>query len=68
MSHRVSLLNKTFGLLTVVERLGKNRFGNSMWLCRCKCGKTREALYQHLCPGKGKTPAVYSCGCTRRPR
>lgn len=59
---RKSLLNKTFGLLTVKERLGQNKpGGNSIWRCDCQCGGTCKVLYQHLTTGRTR-----SCGCLKK--
>lgn len=69
MNPRKSLLGKTFGILTVLKRVGQVKPGGvSVWLCRCECGTEKEFRYNHLV---GKT--TKSCGCMigkwpRKPR
>ena len=55
------LLNRKFGKLTVVDRLGA--IGNTnlvYWLCRCDCGNTKSIAGISLKTGKTK-----SCGCIK---
>lgn len=54
---KVSLLNKRFGYLKVVDFLERNSHGNSIWACICDCGAMTEAYYQHLVMGDKR-----SCG------
>lgn len=54
---RKPLTGKTFGLLKVLSYAGKNKSGNSMWLCECECGTKVTVAYQHLTAGRTK-----SCG------
>lgn len=49
------------GRLVVEQFFGTNRYRESVWLCRCDCGKTTTALGSGL--RKGSTQ---SCGCLRR--
>ena len=35
---RLSLLGKKFGLLTVIQDMGNDSYGNSQWKCQCECG------------------------------
>lgn len=37
------LTGKRFGRLVVVENLGKNKHGHTVWGCVCNCGKTIKA-------------------------
>lgn len=57
----VSLVGRTFGLLSPVRILRRNRFHNAIWECQCACGNTCEVLYQNLTQG-----SVSSCGCKRK--
>lgn len=54
----ITLLNKRFDSLVVIAYIGRNKFGNSKWLCRCDCGKEVEVFYQNLTRKNTK-----SCGC-----
>ena len=50
-----------FGRLVVLEREGRNRWGNTHWLCRCDCGETKIVSSKRLIAGRAK-----SCGCLHR--
>jgi hypothetical protein len=50
------LVGKTFGGITVLANVGRYKGKQSIWLCRCHCGKE----FTHRYPSKTK-----SCGCTR---
>ncbi len=55
------LIGKKFGLLTVLQFVGKNRQGNATWLCKCECGA------EIVAPGGGlQSGHTKSCGCFRR--
>ena len=66
MAHRKDLTGQTFGLLTVIG-YDKTVKGRSMWLCKCKCGKTKSVYRYSLIAGH-----TQSCGCCwktgRRPK
>ena len=53
------LTGQTFGKLTVVERVGSDKWHNSTWRCICSCGGTKIASQGVLTQGKVKT-----CGCS----
>lgn len=36
----VDLSGRTFGLLTVLQRVEDRKPGRPMWLCQCECGNT----------------------------
>lgn len=59
MSAFIDLTGQTFGLLTVLDRAGTQRYpgGGSqrMWLCRCECGELRTVSGSNLKRGQ-------SCG------
>jgi hypothetical protein len=52
---------KTFGRLTVLDRLENDRHGSAVWNCRCTCGTVKACLGYRLRSGK-----VLSCGCYQR--
>ena len=55
-----NLVNKRFGRLTVISRNGSDKYGNSMWLCRCDCGNETTVRANSLKNGSTK-----SCGCLK---
>jgi hypothetical protein len=62
---RVDLVGKVFGKLTVLEFVGRptnGTSGDSLWRCRCECGKESIPYGYNLRHGKSK-----SCGCTIAP-
>ena len=55
------LTGQTFGYLLVLEYVGKNKSGNSLWRCRCLCcGNEVIVAANHLKSGQ------QSCGCLKR--
>ena len=53
------LINKKFGLLTVIEYAGKAKSrGKTIWKCKCECGTVKNIQDNHLKSGNTK-----SCGC-----
>lgn len=52
------LTDLKFGRLTVIERAGKNKYGNVCWRCRCDCGNFCTVAGGNLTKGNTK-----SCGC-----
>lgn len=54
------LVGFRFGNLTVIERKGSDKKGQSLWLCRCDCG-TEKIVRGHDLKGGTK-----SCGCSRK--
>ena len=52
------LLDKRFGRLLVLERVGSDKHGASLWRCGCDCGKEKVVSRPHLVSGR-----VKSCGC-----
>jgi hypothetical protein len=52
------LLGEKFGRLDVIEQAGRERWGNTLWLCRCKCGNVTMVTGSHLRSGN-----TQSCGC-----
>ena len=53
------LTGMKFGRLIVLNYFGKNKSGNSLWVCSCNCGKTTNPIIgSSLINGNTK-----SCGC-----
>ena len=57
---RLNLINKRFGLLTVIEDMGNDSNGNSLWKCQCDCGKVKIIKGGNLSSGN-----TISCGCKK---
>lgn len=55
------LIGQRFGRLVVIERVGKGKRGDSIWLCECDCGNKKEVTGIHL-----KTGGTQSCGCLQK--
>lgn|SRR5215469_1457310 len=58
MGHLLDISDQRFGRLLAKKRLGKNKFGLYLWLCRCACGKSITVPVSALRCGHTK-----SCGC-----
>jgi hypothetical protein len=54
------LSGQQFGKLTVIERKGKNKHKQTLWLCVCKCGNQVVTTSGSLVTGTAQ-----SCGCSR---
>lgn len=54
----IDISGKKYGRLTVIQRNGKAKNGNALWLCKCDCGKTTTVDSYNLRSGH-----VKSCGC-----
>lgn len=52
-----------FGRYAVLKESGRNRFGDSLWLCRCSCGAEKIVSRGQLVSGGTK-----SCGGLKRDR
>ncbi len=57
----LELEGQKFGKLTVVARNGSDKYGHSMWDCKCDCGKDCIVVSTSL--KKGLTT---SCGCVHK--
>lgn len=57
----VDLTGQVFHWLTVIRYDGKDKYRNSRWLCRCKCGVEKVVFAIALRNGQSK-----SCGCFAR--
>ena len=57
----IDLINKKFGLLTVIEYVDKAKSrGKTIWKCKCECGTIKLIQDNHL-----KSGNTQSCGCLR---
>lgn len=54
------LIGNRYGILTVVEKAGTNKWGNVEWLCKCDCGNETVIPGGNLARGNTK-----SCGCLK---
>lgn len=57
-SAKNDLVGKVFGRLTVLERVGQDRWKNTIWRCRCTCGAQVDLIRGSLVSGN-----TQSCGC-----
>lgn len=54
------LVGQKFTFLTVIKEVGSNKYGRTIWLCKCDCGNYHETLGKYLLNGDAT-----SCGCRR---
>lgn len=58
---KLELVGNRYGRLVVVKETGVNKWGNTLWLCKCDCGEEKIVPANSL--RKGYTR---SCGCFGR--
>lgn len=56
----VDLTGHQYGRLKVIKKEGKDKWGGTLWLCKCECGNEKIISSGHL-----KSGASQSCGCLR---
>ena len=61
MSKPIDLTNQVFERWTVISRAPNNKRGETMWNCRCECGKEKIVNGYSLRNGTSK-----SCGCLQK--
>jgi hypothetical protein len=61
MAKFLNLIGQKFGRLTVLSQKGKNRWGKSLWECKCDCGNIVIVVGGGL-----KSKSTQSCGCLRK--
>lgn len=61
LKQRLSIQGEKFGRLTVIGFAYVNKYGCSVWKCRCDCGTELEAIGYKLRNGH-----TTSCGCSRK--
>ena len=54
------MIGESFGKLKVVDKAGKNKRNEYLWLCKCECGGEKIIKSYNLKIGKTK-----SCGCLK---
>lgn len=54
------LTGQRFGKLIVLGKINKNKNNQSIYLCKCDCGKEKKIRRSHLLDGR-----IKSCGCYR---
>lgn len=58
MPKKNDLIGKRFGKLVIVERTENDRWGKTMYVCQCDCGRKKVVAWRSLRDGNTK-----SCGC-----
>lgn len=60
MGKFIDLIGRKFGKLTVIECVGKDKYGGYLWLCECECENKTKKNYRgrNLITGKSN-----NCGC-----
>ena len=53
-----SIVGEKYGKLTVIEEIGKNKYGKTICKCKCDCGNITVVLSNSLRSGH-----TFSCGC-----
>lgn len=59
--NRVRPMGYRFGRLEVIKQAGKNKWGQSLWLCKCDCGNEIIVIGSSL-----KSGNTESCGCLQK--
>lgn len=54
------LSGEKFGMLTPIKVVGTNKYGYSIWNCKCDCGKEKQVTSRELLSGD-----TISCGCQK---
>ena len=57
---RIDLTDQSFGRLTALEDVGKDKHGNRLWQCKCSCGRNTTKPASNLLRGH-----TTSCGCLK---
>ncbi len=61
MAKVIDMTGQRFGRLTVLQRAGFDKWGNSTWLCLCDCGIKKVLGRPNLMSGNTR-----SCGCLNK--
>ncbi len=48
MGRFIDLTGQKFGRLTVIKKVGIDKYGKSIWLCKCDCGNEKEVKSDNL--------------------
>ncbi len=62
MGKLIDLKGQNFGFWIVLESAGKNKTGQTIWLCQCDCGNKKTVTTNSLRTGNST-----SCGCNNTP-
>lgn len=54
------LVGQKFGKLTALQQAGRDKRGETLWMCKCECGNVVNVLSSNLRTGHTK-----SCGCLK---
>lgn len=54
----IDITGEKYGRLTPIKRVGRNKNGYAVWICKCDCGNILETTSRALRSGNTK-----SCGC-----
>jgi len=57
----IDLTDKKFNRLMPIKCVGKNKYGQSLWLCKCSCGQEKIIVGASLRSG-----LTQSCGCLQK--
>ena len=60
MSLPIDITGVRSGHLVAEKRVGSDKRGQALWLCKCDCGNERINVASHI-----KHGTIRSCGCTR---
>lgn len=58
----IDIKNKRFGFWVAIDKVGKNKSGQTLWLCQCECGIQKNVTLNSLRTGNST-----SCGCNKTP-
>lgn len=61
MGKFIDLSGRKFSRLTVIEKVGKSKNGQSIWKCKCDCGNITKVMYSNL-----TREHIKSCGCFKK--
>ena len=59
-NHKVSV-GDSFGYWVIIDSAPPDKWGYTMWLCKCQCGTIKAVAQSELLQGRSK-----SCGCYRK--
>lgn len=57
----IDLTGRKYGRLTVIKHIGKDKYNNAIWECKCSCGNIINTRGSTLRNGK-----IKSCGCLHK--
>ena len=63
MARYKDMTGERYGMLTVIEYVGKDKFNNALWRCKCDCGQEKIVNRRRLISGDTR-----SCGCLHERR